>query len=252
MNTYDLKGKVAVVTGAMRGIGKGIALLLARNGARVVVTDIDKASCEQVVKEIEKAGGTGVAFKLDVTNEQEIQDVVKSVHAQFGRIDILVNNAGIFIQEELDGMDTAKIDKELGVNLRGTLLCTKSVLPIMKQQHYGKIVNLASIAGFVGFEVASVYSATKGAIVNLTRELALELGKYGINVNAVAPGVIETPMTDGLLEDKNVAAALLSKIPYGRTGKPEDIANGEGFLVSDDSSYITGHTLVIDGGWLTM
>ncbi len=198
MNTYDLKGKVAVVTGAMRGIGKGIALLLARNGARVVVTDIDKASCEQVVKEIEKAGGTGVAFKLDVTNEQEIQDVVKSVHAQFGRIDILVNNAGIFIQEELDG----------------------------------------SIAGFVGFEVASVYSATKGAIVNLTRELALELGKYGINVNAVAPGVIETPMTDGLLEDKNVAAALLSKIPYGRTGKPEDIANGVGFLVSDDSSYI--------------
>jgi len=252
MNTYDLKGKVAIVTGAMRGIGKGIALLLARNGAKVMVTDIDKAGCEQVVKEIEKAGGVGMAFKLDVTNEKEIQDVMKSVHSQFGRIDILVNNAGIFIQEELDGMDTAKIDRELGVNLRGTLLCTKNVLPIMKQQHYGKIVNLASIAGFVGFELASVYSATKGAIVNLTRELALELGKYGINVNAVAPGVIETPMTDGLLGDKNVAAALLSKIPYGRTGKPEDIANGVGFLASDDSNYITGHTLVIDGGWLTM
>ncbi|MDI6689485.1 MAG: SDR family NAD(P)-dependent oxidoreductase [Actinomycetota bacterium] len=251
MNKYDLTGKVAIVTGARRGIGRAIALKLARNRAKVVVTDLNKEDCENVVKEIEKLGGEGLALKLDVTNEEEIIEVVKRTKEKFGRIDILVNNAGIFIQQELDKMDTSKIDKILSVNLRGVILCTKYVLPEMKEHSYGKIINIASIAGFVGFELSSIYCATKGALVNMTRELASELDKYKINVNAVAPGAIETAMTKNLLEDEKVKAALLAMIPYGRIGKPNDIANVVAFLASDESEYITGHTVIVDGGWLT-
>ncbi len=197
-----MNGKVAIVTGARRGIGKAIALRLAKERAKVAVSDVSKEDCELVVKEIEQLGGEGLALKLDVTNEEEIKEAVRKTKEKLGRIDILVNNAGIFIQEELDKMDTSKIDKILAVNLRGTILCTKYVLPIMKEQNYGKIVNIASVAGFVGFEFSSIYCATKGALINITRELALDLGKYKINVNAIAPGVIETPMTKDLLGDE--------------------------------------------------
>ena len=246
----DLKNKVAIVTGARRGIGEAIALNLAKNGAKVVVTDIDQEDCEKVVKEIEKLGSEGLALKLDVTDEEEIKKVVQLTKEKFGRIDILVNNAGIFIQEELDKMETSKIDKVLAVNLRGSILCTKYVIPEMKEQKYGKIINISSVAGFVGFDLSSIYCATKGAIVNITRELALDLGKYKINVNAIAPGAIKTEMIKDLLADENIKAALLSKIPYGRIGKTDDIANAAAFLASDESEYITGHTIVVDGGWL--
>ncbi len=252
MNKYDFSGKVAIVTGARRGIGKAIALRLARDWAKVVVADLDKEDCEKVVKEIEGAGGEGLPLKLDITNEEEIIEAVRKAKEKFGKIDILVNNAGIFIQEELDKMDTSKIDKILAVNLRGTILCTKHILPEMKSNNYGKIVNIASIAGFVGYDLSSIYCATKGALVSITKELALELGKYKINVNAVAPGVIDTPMIKDFLEDEKTKAALLGKIPYGKIGKPEDIANAVAFLASDESEYITGDTLVVDGGWLTV
>jgi len=247
----DLKNKVAIVTGARRGIGKAIALNLAKNGAKVVVTDIDQNDCEEVVKEIEGLGEEGLALKLDVANEEEIKKVIQLTKKKFGRIDILVNNAGIFIQEELENMDTSKIDKLLSVDLRGVILCIKNVIPEMKKQKYGKIVNIASIAGFVGFDLSSIYCAAKGGVVNITRELALDLGKYKINVNAVAPGVIDTDMTKDLLADENIKTALLSKIPYGRIGEPDDIANAVAFLASNESEYITGHTMVVDGGWLT-
>lgn len=251
MGKYDLTDKVAIVTGARRGIGKAIALKLAEGGAKVVVADLDKEECENVVKEIEGFGGKGLALKLDVTKEEEIIEAIKKVKEKFGRIDILVNNAGIFIQKELDQMDTSKIDKILAVNLRGVILCTKYVLPEMKKNRYGKIINIGSIAGFVGFELSSIYCATKGALVNMTKELAAELGKYKINVNTVAPGVIETAMTKDLLKNENVKTAILGNIPYGRIGKPGDIANTAAFLASDESEYITGHTIVVDGGWLT-
>jgi len=252
MNKYALAGKVAIVTGARRGIGKAIALRLARDGAKVVVADLDKEDCEKVVKEIEGAGGEGLALKLDITNEEEIIGAVRKTKEKFGKIDILVNNAGILFQEELDKMDTSKIDKILAVNLRGTILFDKHVIPEMKSNNYGKIVNIASIAGFVGYDLSSIYCATKGALISITKELALELGKYKINVNAVAPGVIETPMIKDFLEDEKTKAALLVKIPCGRIGKPEDIANAVAFLASDESEYITGDTLVVDGGWLTV
>ena len=247
---FDLKNKVAIITGASRGIGGATALKLAQSGASVAVTDILKEDCEEVVKGIKKLGVEAIALKLDVTNEKEIKDAVIAVKKKFGRIDILVNNAGIFMQGELDKMDTEKIDKILNVNLRGAILCTKYVLPEMKAQNYGKIVNIASIAGFVGFAMSSIYCATKGALVNITRELALDLGKYKINVNAVAPGVIATDMTKAMLDDEKTKAGLLAGIPYGRVGQPEDIANAVAFLASDESEYVTGHTLVVDGGWL--
>jgi len=250
MNRYDLKDKVAIVTGARRGIGEGIALKLAANGARVVVTDIDENDCQKVVDKIATAGGRGLALKLDVTDEKNIKNVIDRVSETYGRIDILVNNAGIFAQGELDKMETSVIDRILNINLRGLILCSKYVIPIMKKQNYGKIINIASIAGFVSFDISSIYCATKGAIVNLTRELATELARFKINVNAVAPGVIETPMTGNLLANNEVSKALLNKIPYGRVGTPQDIANAVAFLASDDSEYMIGHTLVVDGGWI--
>ena len=246
----DLKNKVAIITGARRGIGKAIALKMAKEGAKVVVADISKEDCQKVVEEIKKLGSEGLALKLDVTDENEIKEMVEATKEKFGRIDILVNNAGIFIQEELDKMETSKIDKELAVDLRGAILCAKNIIPEMKKQNYGKIINIASIAGFVGFELSSIYCAAKGALVNITRELAMELGKYRINVNAVAPGVIATDMTKKMLADEQIRSVLLSKIPYGRVGQPEDIANAVCFLAGDEAEYITGQTIVVDGGWL--
>lgn len=251
MNKYDLNGKIAIVTGARRGIGRGIALLLAQNGAKVVVTDIDQADCQKVVNEIKQLGGDGFALKVDVTLEEDIKNMVKSTIDKYGRIDILVNNAGIFVQEPLDQMEVSSIDRVLAVNLRGMLLTNKNIIPIMKSQNYGKIINLASIAGFVAFDLASIYCSTKGGVVTMTKELAAGLGKYHINVNAVAPGVIETPMTEGILASEEGKQAMLNAIPYKRFGKPEDIANAVAFLASDDSEYITGDVLVVDGGWIT-
>jgi NAD(P)-dependent dehydrogenase (short-subunit alcohol dehydrogenase family) len=251
MNRYDLSGKTAIVTGARQGIGRAIALRLAISGARTVVTDLDREGCEQVLKEIRYAGGNADALRLDVSEEDEIRDVIAEVTARFGRIDILVNNAGIYVQKEIESMATGDIDRVISVNLRGTLLCAKYVLPGMKKNNYGKIVSIASIAGFVGFPSSAMHSATKGALVAVTRDLALNYAKYRINVNAIAPGIIETPMTEEMLKNREEKKAILKNIPYGRVGSTADIANGVAFLVSDDSEYITGQTLVIDGGWIT-
>ena len=246
----NLKNKTAIVTGARRGIGRAIALKLAENGANVVVTDIFPEDCQKVVEEIKKLGVDGLAIKVDVTNEQDIVNAVQQAKDKFGKIDILVNNAGIFMQKELDKMEASEIEKILNINLKGTILCTKHILPEMKSQKYGKIVNIASIAGFVGFDFSSVYCATKGGLIAMTKELALELGSYKINVNAVAPGVIATDMTKDMINDEQIKSALLSKIPYKRIGQPEDIANTVAFLCSDESEYITGQTIAVDGGWL--
>lgn len=192
-----------------------------------------------------------MALELDVTKEDEIEKVIQETKEKFGRIDVLVNNAGIFIQKNLEDMETSEINKLLDINLRGAIQCIKHVLPEMKNQKYGKIVNIASIAGIVGFNLSSTYCASKGALVNLTRELALDLGPYNINVNAVAPGVIETEMTEGMLSDEKTKEGLLSNIPYGRVGRPEDIASAVSFLADDESEYVTGQILAVDGGWLT-
>jgi NAD(P)-dependent dehydrogenase (short-subunit alcohol dehydrogenase family) len=216
-----------------------------------VVTDLYLDGCERVLQEIRDAGGVGDALRMNVCIEEEIRETMEKVRERFKRIDILVNNAGIYIQKEIEALAAEDIDRVISINLRGAILCIKYVLPTMKENNYGKIVNIASIAGFVGFPRSALHAATKGALVAMSRDLALDYGKYRININAIAPGVIETPLTADALQDETYRATLLQHIPYGRIGRPDDVVNGVAFLASDDSEYITGQTLVIDGGWIS-
>ena len=247
----DLKNKIVIVTGSRRGIGKVIALRLAKAGANVVVSDINIDDCNKVVEEIKTIGGNALAVKADISNPEEVKNVVKSTVKRFGKVDILVNNAGVYMQKPFTDVAEQDFDKILDINLKGVFLCSKAVVPEMIKQGKGKIINITSIAGQVGFANSSAYCASKGAIINLTRELALELAQYKINVNAIGPGVIETAMTKDLLKDEATKETLLANIPLNRIGKPEDIANAALFLASDNADYITGITLFVDGGWLT-
>jgi len=246
----DLKNKVAIVTGSRRGIGKEIALALAKAGANVVVSDINLDDCNKVVEEIKAIGKKGLAVKADVSNPEDLSQMINLTTEKFGKVDILVNNAGIYMQKSLTDVTEQDFDRVLDINLKGVFLCSKAAVPEMIKQGKGKIINITSIAGQVGFANSSAYCASKGAIINMTRELALELAQYKINVNAIGPGVIETDMTKELLKDKATRETLLANIPLSRIGKPEDIANAALFLASDNSDYITGITLFVDGGWI--
>jgi len=247
----DLKNKVAIITGSRRGIGKAIALALAKAGANVVVSDINLDDCNKVVEEIKAINGNALAVKADVSNPEDVSQMINLTTEKFGKVNILINNAGIYMQKSFTDVTEQDFDRILNINLKGVFLCSKAAVPEMIKQGKGKIINIASIAGQVGFADSSAYCASKGAIINITRELALELAQYKINVNAIGPGVIETDMTKNLLKNKATKEALLANIPLSRIGKPEDIANAALFLASDNSDYITGITLFVDGGWLT-
>ena len=246
-----LKNKVAIVTGSKRGIGKSIALELAKEGAKVVVSDIDLKECQSVCDEIKKIGSDAIAVKCDVSQKKDVDAMIKKSIQKFKKIDILVNNAGVFLTKPFIQMTEKDWDFVLDINLKGLFLCTNAVAKQMIKQKNGKIISIASIAGKVGFVNSSAYCASKAGIINLTRELAMELSPHNINVNAVAPGVIATKMTEDMLKDKNTKEVLLANIPLGRIGQPEEIGKAIVFLASDDSNFITGHTLVVDGGWLT-
>jgi len=246
----DLKNKVAIITGSRRGIGKAIALALAKAGANVVVSDINLDDCNKVVEEIKAINGNALAVKADVSNPEDVSQMINLTTEKFGKVNILINNAGIYMQKSFTDVTEQDFDRILNINLKGVFLCSKAAVPEMIKQGKGKIINIASIAGQVGFADSSAYCASKGAIINITRELALELAQYKINVNAIGPGVIETDMTKNLLKNKATKEALLANIPLNRIGKPEDIANAALFLASDNSDYITGITLFVDGGWL--
>ena len=241
---FDLKGKTALVTGAGRGIGKEIALLLVKAGADVVVTDVAD-SVFDAAKEVEALNSKALAIKCDVSDPQQVENAKKEALEKFQKIDILVNNAGIYPQKAFLEITEEDWDKVIRVNLYGVFYFTKAFLPGMIERKYGKIVNLTSIAGAVaGFPFLAHYSSSKAAIAGFTKSLALEVAPSGVNVNAVAPG----PVDVGNIQAE-MYSQLLKTIPLGRWGKPVDIANLVVFLSSDEASFITGQTIVSDGGY---
>ena len=241
-----LKGKVALVTGAAQGIGKAIALLLARNGADMVVSDINLEKAEETAKEIRAIGPKAMAVKVDVANLRDVEQMVTGILEKLAKIDILVNNAGITRDKLILRMTEEDWDAVLGVNLKGTFNCTKAVLRHMAKQRSGKIVNIASVVGEMGNAGQANYSASKAGVIGLTKTIAREYAQRGINVNAIAPGYIETPMTEALPE--KAKEELRKLIPMERLGKPEDVAEAVLFLVSEESSYMTGQVLNVNGG----
>ncbi len=250
---FDLKNKVALVTGARRGMGKADALALAAQGAKVAVTDIDLAECQVVVNEIKAKGGEAAAFKMDVSSAAEVDQVITAVVAQFGRLDILVNNAGIYAPKPALDLTEADWEKTIAINLKGQFLCAQRAAREMAKNKWGRIVNIASVAsGQIGVGIAggAHYTASKGGVLGMTETLADEWAALGINVNAIAPGAIDTPMVSASQIPKEAMDALLAKVPLKRIGRPEEVAAAVVFLVSEEASYITGATLYVDGGWL--
>jgi len=244
-----LESKVAIVTGGARGIGKAIALALAREGAQVIVNDVNLEGAEEVVEQISSMGRQAKAMKADISKREEVKKMIQETLAIFHKIDILVNNAGIIRRGSLEDHTEEDWDKVIAVNLKGTFNCAKEVVPIMKKQRYGKIINISSVAGKVG-DIASApsYGASKGAINAFTKSLARELAPYGINVNAIAPHAIETEMSTEWSEEKR--CQIISQIPLGRLGRSEEVAEAVVFLVSDGAAFITGEILDVNGGYL--
>lgn len=248
---FSLKNKVALITGARRGIGRGIAEAFAKVGANVIISDIDLGDCERTVKEIEERYNVrGLAIKCDVSDQEEVNEMVNAAIKEFKKIDILVNNAGIFFSKTFLEYSEDDWNKMINTNLKSIYLCSQAVAKHMIKKNHGKIINIASIAGIVGYIGGSAYCASKGGMITLTKELALELAQYKINVNAIAPGVIETPMTKFLTENKKLFEQTLAGVPLKRIGKPEDIGHAAVYLASNESDYVTGNVLVVDGGWI--
>jgi 3-oxoacyl-[acyl-carrier protein] reductase len=244
-----LQDKVALVTGAGRGIGLGIALAFAREGARVALCDVSAALLDEALAQIEAQGGQALAFHMDVTRQEQIQHVVGHVVGRWGTIDILVNNAGIYEVLPFEEISEAQWDRLLAVNLKGAFLCCQAVVPHMKRQGGGRIINMASSAGKTGGTLAGAhYSVSKAGLICLAKQLARELGLYGITVNAIAPGRIDTPMIHVASDEENEAFRL--RTPLGRLGTAEDVANAAVFLASGEAAFITGEILDVNGGLL--
>src|SRR3989344_9708726 len=225
---FDLTGKVALVTGGRRGMGKAHALALAAQGAKVVVTDVDATECAAVVEEFKLKNGEAVCFKMDVSDKKEVDEVFDNIIKQFGRLDILVNNAGIFSPKPVLEISEEEWDRTVNINLKGEFLCAQRAAHEMAKNKWGRIINIASIAsggGGVGFPSVAHYCASKGGVVAFTEALADELAPLGILVNCIGPGVIATEMTEGILKDPKQAEALLARAPLKRAGKPEEIAS---------------------------
>jgi 3-oxoacyl-[acyl-carrier protein] reductase len=244
----SLSGRIAFVTGASQGIGHACAIKLAAKGASVAVAARNQEKLNELVREIETFGGKAAAFPLDVTDEEQIKSAIKSAIAQFEKIDILVNNAGVTRDQLIMRMKRGDWDAVLQTNLTSAYLCTQTVSSSMLKQRWGRIINIASIFGQMGQAGQANYSASKAGLIGLTMAVARELGSRNITCNAVAPGFIETAMTEVLGNDFKQAA--LKQIPLGRIGTVDDVANAVAFLASDEASYITGHVLNVNGGML--
>ena len=243
-----LSGRVALVTGASQGIGRGCALRLAKSGAAVAVAARNRENLDEVVREITAAGGQAAAFVLDVADEEQIKAVFKAAIAQFGKVDILVNNAGITRDQLVMRMKRADWDAVIQTNLTSAYLCTRQVTSSMLKQRWGRIINIASVFGQMGQAGQANYAASKAGLIGLTMAIARELASRSITCNAVAPGFIDTAMTEVLSGEFKEGA--LKMIPLGRTGTPEEVGHAVAFLASEEAGYITGHVLNVNGGLL--
>lgn len=244
----NLRGKVAIITGAARGMGKAHALKLSEAGAKVVVSDLSLQECQLVVVEIKKNRGEAIAVKCDISQKADVDSLVKETLNKFKKIDILVNNAGIFPFKPFLEMQEADFMKVININLKGYFLCSQAVAKEMAKQKSGSIVNISSIASIKGFAGLTHYCASKGGIMAMTKAMAGELAAYNIRVNDIDPGAIETPGATGG-SDKHGDEKMVATVPLKRWGKPEEISNAVLFLASDESSYMTGSVMVVDGGW---
>lgn len=245
--TYQLEGKIALITGASSGIGKATAIAFGRAGAKIVVASRTIAEGENTVRQIQEAGGEACFISTDVSKADEIESLIERILDMYGRLDCAFNNAGIVRAGALTDYSEKDWDSIINVNLKGMWLCLKYEIIAMLKQGNGAIVNMASVAGVIGTAGSSAYSASKGGVIALTKAAAIEYAKSGIRINAVSPGSIKTNMLD------NVPAELLAQIqaghPLGRIGKPEEIAEAVLWLCSDKASFVTGHNLIIDGGY---
>jgi 3(or 17)beta-hydroxysteroid dehydrogenase len=248
-----VKGKVAIITGGGGGLGKAQAVLLAQEGAKIVVTDLDETKGKSVAEEIKENGGEAIFIRHDVSSEIHWKRVMDETLETFGKLDILVNNAGVIIFKNIQDTSLDEWRWLMSINLDGVFLGTKYAMEAMKKSGGGSIVNLSSAAGIIGTLDTSAYHASKGGVRIFTKAAALECSKagydYNIRVNSVHPGVMKTAMVEGLMEDEEKRKAALSWHPIGRFGEPEDVAYGVLYLASDESSFVTGTELVIDGGW---
>lgn len=249
--TLPLEGKVAIVTGGARGIGRAITELFARRGADIAIGDFQEQLAAATAKEVAAATGRKViAVPVDVSSFDKAKEMVDKVLQEFGRVDILVNNAGTTRDNLIMRMDEADWDLVININLKGAFNCSKAVTRQMMKQRYGRIVNISSVSGLAGQAGQANYSASKAGLVGLTKALARELGSRQITVNAVAPGFIPTALTENLPAE--LKDTMMKQIPLGRWGKPEEIASAVAFLVSEEAAYITGHILSVDGGMMMM
>jgi len=252
MVMFDLTGKKALVTGGSRGIGQGIALALAEQGADVAVNYHSQAQeAEVVVASIKTLGRDSFAIQADVSDLESLKKMFEEIKSKWGKIDILVNNAGILQFKTFEQITPQDWEQMINTNLRSQYFCTQQAVTLMGQG--GKIINIASISSGgmgIAYPQISHYTTAKGGVVGMTEALAVELGPKGINVNAIAPGGIETDMTKNMLADEKTKQAMLLQVPKGRMGKPEDIGAAAAFLASDEADYVTGTVLYVDGGWL--
>ena len=241
-----LKDKVAIITGAAKGIGAATAVKFGKEGAKVAVCDIDMESIEKTVNEIKEMGGEAIGFKVDITKKEEIEEMVKTLMKKYGKIDILVNNAGIISDAQLYKMTDDQFDKVININLKGTYLCTKAIVSIMREQGHGSIINASSIVGLYGNFGQTNYAATKFGVIGMAKCWAKELGRKGIRVNVVCPGFVKTSILAPM--PKNVIESMEKKTALGRLAEPEELANVYAFLASDEASYITGAVIEVGGG----
>lgn len=247
---YDIKGKIAIVTGGNSGIGYEIAKTLAQSGAKIVIANRRREEGEKAAKAISELGGEAIAIPTDVSQKASVEEMVQNVVGRFGRIDVVVNSAGINVRKYALDFEESDWDQVININLKGTFLVCQAVGRIMVGQKEGKIINISSAVEKIGMEMRAAYCASKGGVSQLTKVLAIEWAPYGVNVNAVGPGFMKTALLANLIEkDPTFVPMVQSRVPLGRLGLPEDVAGVVLLLASDAGNYITGQTFFIDGGW---